>query len=158
MFVRVGIAGLVGIFVLLLVLAAAVLALALTWDPSQSGLGFLALWKNELMTLLNLPVDRAPANRGSDIAQVVAIAGGFVAVILPALYIGAIVFRFFVHPKVFVFRGKIALQKSPSTFVGELDGGGHVLAIRTYNASKRGSPTRTGRWRTGTFPTPSSFA
>ena len=135
-FVKVGILGLLGIFVALLVFAAAVLALALTLDSARPGAGFLELWKDELMVLLSLPIEAPAANEGSGVSQGVAVAGGLLAVILPALYIGAVVFRLFVHPTTFVFRRTIALLPSPDTFKGELDDDGHVLAIRTYNASR----------------------
>lgn len=134
-FARVGLLGLVAIFVALVALAAAVLALILVLASARGG-GFLTLWKEEGMHLLSLPVDGPAANEGSTTAQAVATAGGFLAVILPALYIGAIVFRVFVHPRVFVFRKKLALQPNPATFRQELAEDGHVLAIRTYNASR----------------------
>jgi hypothetical protein len=118
------------------VFAAAVLALILTFDPPRPGTGFLELWKDELMVLLNLPIKSPAANTGSDLVQGVAVVGGLLALILPALYIGAVVFRLFVHPTAFVFRRSIALLSSPDTFKGELDDDGHVLAIRTYNASR----------------------
>ncbi|MGD9736603.1 MAG: hypothetical protein AB7V58_13530 [Solirubrobacterales bacterium] len=133
---KVGLAGLIAIFLALLALAAALLALALAIASARPGVGFLALWKDELMLLLSLPVDGPAANQGGAVAQGVALVGGALAVILSALYIGAIVFRIFVHPKVFVFRKKLALLPSPATFKGELDDDGHVLAIRAYNASR----------------------
>jgi hypothetical protein len=136
LFVRVGIAGLIGIFIALLVVAALLLSLALTLDSARPGVGFLTLWKEELMVLLSLPVEGPAANRGSGVAQSVAIAAGLIALILPALYVGAIVFRLFIHPSVFVFRSKIALLTTPETFRGELSDDGHVLAVRMYNASR----------------------
>lgn len=135
-FAKVGIAGLIALFVLLLVSAAALLAVFLMLDSSRSQVGFLVLWKEELMTIISLPTKTPAANRGSGLSQAVAIAAGLLALILPALYIGAVVFRLFIHPKVFVFRKKIALLPSPDTFKGELDDDGHVLAIRTYSASR----------------------
>lgn len=136
-FVKVGVVGLVAIFVAILTVAAAALALGLALDSPRSGNGFLALWKDEFMALLNLPVEAPPANTGGGLSQVVSVAGGLIAVVVPALYIGAMVFRVFaVHPKTFVFRRQIALQASPDTFTGELEEDGHVLAIRVYNASR----------------------
>ena len=88
------------------------------------------------MGLLSLPVEGPPANSGSGFAQAVFVAQGLLALILPALYVAAIVFRLFMHRSVFVFRRGIALLPSPETFRGELDRDGHVLAIRTYNASR----------------------
>jgi len=120
----------------LLALAAAILALILTLDPSRSGVSFWGLWKDELMAVLSLPLKAPAANEGSALSQGVAVVAGLLALILPALYIGAVVFRLFIHPKVFVFRGRIALQPSPETFRGELQEDGYVLAIRTYNASR----------------------
>ena len=79
-------------------------------------------------------MDAPDANTGSGFAQAIAVAQGLIAVVLPALYIGAVVFRLFVHANVFVFRRTIALMPSPETFRGELDG--HVLGIRAYNASR----------------------
>lgn len=135
-FAKVGIPGLIALFVLLLVSAAAILAVALTLDSSRSDAGFLVLWKEELMSLLSLPTKTPAANQGSGLSQAVAVVGGLLSLILPALYIGAVVFRLFIHPKVFVFRRKIALESSPVTFKEEIDEDGHVLAIRTYNASR----------------------
>ena len=48
-FVKVGIPGLVAIFVALLVLLAALLALGLLLDSSRPDTGFLDLWRDEFM-------------------------------------------------------------------------------------------------------------
>ncbi len=135
-FVKVGIPGLVGIFVALLALLAALLALGLQLDSARPGTGYLELWRDQLMALLYLPIDVPDANTGSAVAQVIAVAQGLIAIVLPALYVGAVVFRLFVHPDVFVFRRTFVLMPSPETFRGELDQDGHVLAIRTYNGSR----------------------
>jgi hypothetical protein len=132
----VGVLGLAGIFVGLLALTAAVLALGMSIASAADGLSYLEWWRNELMALLGLTVKGAPANVGSGFAQAIAIAQGLLRLILPALFVAAIVFRLFVHPAVFVFRRGIALRPTPETFRGELDGDGHVLAIRAYNASR----------------------
>lgn len=132
--VRLGIPRLTAIFVALLAVFAAALALAL--DLDGAGSGFLALWRDEAMALLGLAVDAPPANTGSGFSQAVRLLQGLVALVLPALYIGAVVFRLFIHPRVFVFRRKISIEPSPETFRGELDEDGHVLAFRAYNASK----------------------
>lgn len=134
--VKVGILGLAAIFVGLLALTAAVLAFGLSIASAADGLGYLKLWRNELMALLGLSVKAPPANTGSGFAQGIAITQGLLRLILPALFVAAIVFRLFVHPAVFVFRRGIALLPSPETFHGELDEDGHVLAIRAYNASR----------------------
>jgi hypothetical protein len=136
LFVKVGIPGLIAIFVALMVVAALLLTLVLTLATARPGVGFFTVWKDELMILLSLPVDGPAANRGSGVSQGVAVAAGLLAVILPALYVGAIVFRLFIHPNVFVFRRKIALLPSPETFSGELARDGHVLAVRVYNGSR----------------------
>lgn len=134
--VKLGILGLVASFVALLAVLAALLALVLTIDSVNPGTGFLELWRDEAMALLGLTIQAPPANSGSGLAQATRLVQGLLALIVPALFIGAIVFRFFLHPRVFVFRGKIALMPSPPTFRGELSDDGHVLAIRVYNASR----------------------
>jgi hypothetical protein len=88
------------------------------------------------MALLGLPIDAGPANGGSAFSQAVRMAQGLLALILPALYVGAVVFRLFIHPNIFVFRETLALVPSPETFRGELDKDGRVLAVRVYNASR----------------------
>ncbi len=130
--VRYGLLGLTLIFVALLALTAAVLALVLVLD--SSGAGFFALWRDEAMALLNLTIEAPPSNSGDAVRQAVEFAQGLLALVLPALYIGAVVFRMFIHPDVFVFRRRLALMPSPETFRDELDG--HVLAVRVYNASR----------------------
>lgn len=130
--VHLGFVGLTGVFVALLGLLAALLALCL--DGATSG--FLSHWRDETMALLGLSIHAQPSNEGSALRQAVEIAQGFLALILPALYVGAIVFKLFIHPRVFVFRSKISVEPSPKTFSGELGEDGHVLAFRVYNASK----------------------
>lgn len=134
--VRLGILGLIISFVVLLAVLAALLALVLLGESSRAGTGFFELWRDEAMALLGLTVEGPAANTGSGINQTVALVQGLLALVVPALFIGAIVFRLFIHPRVFVFRDKIALMASPPTFQGELDEDGHVLAIRVYNASR----------------------
>jgi hypothetical protein len=122
-------------FVASLAAAAALLGLGLTIDTGSWG-SFPRFWRNEGMALLGLTIDAPDANTGSPLSQVVLVAQGLLGLILPALFIATVVFRLFIHPDVFVFRGKIALQPSPKeTFRGELDRNGYVLAIRVYNAS-----------------------
>ncbi|HST69366.1 MAG TPA: hypothetical protein VLI94_06885 [Solirubrobacterales bacterium] len=133
--VRLGLLGLTISFIGLLVLLAAALALVLTLDGDGSA-GFLELWRDEAMALLGLDVSGPAANQGGELREAVKIAEGLVALILPALYVGAVVFKLFVHPRVFVFRPKISVESSPETFKGELADDGHVLAFRVYNASK----------------------
>jgi hypothetical protein len=133
--VKFGVVGLTGIFVALLILAAALLALGLTVDSGRWG-AFPGLWRDEGMALLGLTVSGPAANTGSGFSQAIRTAQGLLGLILPALYVGAVVFRLFIHPNVFVFREKLALEPSPETFRGELEEDCHVLAIRVYNASK----------------------
>ncbi|HEY5053584.1 MAG TPA: hypothetical protein VII45_09275 [Solirubrobacterales bacterium] len=127
--------GLTGIFIALLALTAALLGLGLTIDSGRWA-SFPALWRDEAMALLGLTVDGPAANAGSGVSQAIRMAQGLLGLILPALYIGAVVFRLFIHPDVFVFREKISLLPAPETFRGELDEDCHVLAIRVYNASR----------------------
>jgi len=133
--VRLGLPGLTAAFVGILALLAAILALVLTLDGGGSS-GFFPLWRDEAMALLNLDVGGAPANEGSALRQAVEVAQGLLALILPALFVGAVVFKLFIHPRVFVFRPKVSVEPTPKTFSGELDDDGHVLAFRAYNASK----------------------
>lgn len=135
MLVRLGLFGLTVSFVGLLALLAAGLALVL-WLDGDGSIGFLALWRDEAMALLGLDIGGPAANQGSAVREVVEVAQGLVALILPALYVGAVVFKLFVHPRVFVFRSKISVEPTPATFSGELAADGHVLAFRVYNASK----------------------
>lgn len=133
--VRLGLPGLTAAFVGLLALFAAALALVLVLDGDGSS-GFFPLWRDEAMALLGLDVGGVPANQGSTLREVVEVAQGLLALILPALFVGAVVFKLFIHPRVFVFRPKVSVEPSPKTFSGELDADGHVLAFRAYNASK----------------------
>jgi hypothetical protein len=134
--VKLGIPGLIASLVALLAVLAALLALVLTADSAGPATGFLELWRDEAMALLGLTIQAPAANTGSGLVQATRLVQGLLALIVPALFIAAIVFRLFLHPRVFVFRGKIALMRSPSTFHGELSDDGHVLAIRVYNASR----------------------
>lgn len=63
--------------------------------------------------------------------------------ILPALYVGAVVFRLFVHPRALVFRGKIALLPSPATFRGVT--GGRARAAARGRPSARVGPGESAR-------------
>jgi hypothetical protein len=131
--VKVNIFGLTVIFAALLTLCAALLAAALVVGGAAHGVGYLDLWRDELMSLLGLSVDMPKANIGNGLGQAINLAQGFLALVLPALYIGAIAFRLFLDPGVFIFRREICLQEAPETYA-ELDG--LVLAIRGYNASR----------------------
>lgn len=133
--VRFGLLGLTVVFVALLAAFAALLALALAIDAGDLG-DFLALWRDEALALLGLTIDAPPANTGSGFHQAVEVTQGLIALILPALYVAAVVFRLFIHPRVFVFRPRISIEPTPETFRDELGDNGHVLAFRTYNASK----------------------
>jgi len=133
--VRLGLFGLTVSFIGLLALLAAVLALVLSLDGDGTS-GFFALWRDEAMALLGLNVDGPAANQGSAVRETVEVAQGLVALILPALYVGAVVFKLFVHPRVFVFRSKVGVEPNPATFSEELGADGHVLAFRVYNASR----------------------
>jgi hypothetical protein len=133
--VRLGLPGLTLAFVGLLALLAAVLALLLAIDGDGPG-GVLTLWRDEAMALIGLDVSGPAANEGSAVREAIEIAQGLIALILPALYVGAVVFKLFVHPRVFVFRSKISVEPSPETFSGELADDCHVLSFRVYNASR----------------------
>lgn len=133
--VHLGLFGLTGAFIALLALLAAVLAFVLVLDGSEST-GFPALWRDEAMALLGLDISGSAANQGSGLHEAVEIGQGLIALILPALYVGAIVFKLFIHPRVFVFRPKISVETRPETFKGELADDCPVLAFRVYNASK----------------------
>jgi hypothetical protein len=132
--VRLGFVGLTAVFVGVLALFAALLALVLSISGETAG--FPSLWRDEAMALLGLSIHGAPSNQGDAARQAVELVQGLLTLILPALYVGAIVFKLFVHPRVFVFRSKISVEPSPRTFSGELDQDGFVLAFRVYNASK----------------------
>ena len=132
---RFGPVRLTAIFICLVAAVAAALALALTIDSGEWG-SFKWLWRDQGMALLGLPVDAPDANTGSWLSQTVRTLEGLFGLILLAVYTAVIVFRLFIHPDVFVFRKKIAVQPSPKeTFRGELSRNGYVLAIRVYNAS-----------------------
>ena len=133
--VRLGLPGLTLAFIGLLALLAGVLALVLTLDSSEDA-SFLTLWRDEAMALLGLSINGPAANEGGGLRETAEVAQGLIALILPALYVAAVVFKLFVHPRVFVFRPKISVESSPATFSGELPEDGHVLAFRVYNASK----------------------
>src|SRR5215218_8801364 len=132
--VRLGLPGLTLAFIGLLALLAALLALLLAIDGGGAG-EFLDLWRDEAMALIGLDISGPAANHGSWVREGIEIVQGLVALILPALYVGAVVFKLFVHPRVFVFRSKISVEPSPETFSGELAEDCHVLSFRVYNAS-----------------------
>lgn len=54
-----------------------------------------------------------------------------VAILWPAIVLGVIVFRLFVHTDMFVIRKKLSVLRNPDS----LDGNGDFLAIRIYNSS-----------------------
>ena len=123
------------IFMLLLAAVAALLALVLTIDSGDWS-SFKWLWRDQGMALLGLPVDALDANTGYFLSQAVRTLFFFNDTATTEIYTAVIVFRLFIHPKVFIFREKITVQPSPKeTFRGELDRNGYVLAIRVYNAS-----------------------
>lgn len=132
--VRYGPLRLTAIFIVLLAAVAALLALGLTIDSGEWS-SFPGLWRDEGMALLGLTIKAPDANTGSGLSQAIRALQGLLGLILLAIYTAVIVFRLFIHPKVFVFREKITVQAAPKTFRGELPEDGHVLAIRLYNAS-----------------------
>jgi hypothetical protein len=131
--VRLGLVGLTAAFVGAIAILAALLAMVLAIAGEAD---FPSLWRDEVMALLGQSIHGPASNEGTTARQAVEIAQGLLALILPALYVGAIVFKLFVHPRVFVFRPKVSVEPSPPTFSGELDKDGHVLAFRVYNASR----------------------
>jgi hypothetical protein len=133
--VRYGPLRLTAIFILLLVMVAALLALGLAIDSGDRG-SFFGLWRDEGMALLGLTIKAPDANTGSIVSQAIRTLQGLLGLILLAIYTAVIVFRLFIHPKVFVFRERITVQPAPrETFKGEFDRNAYVLAIRLYNAS-----------------------
>src|SRR5690348_15817111 len=89
--VRLGLPGLTLAFVGLLALLAAVLAVFLALDGGGAG-GFLELWRDEAMALIGLDISGPAANQGSWLREAIEVLQGLLALILPALYVGAVVF------------------------------------------------------------------
>jgi hypothetical protein len=55
--------------------------------------------------------------------------------VLPGLFLGSVVFRLLVSPKIFVFRRMITLMEPPGAFRVAAPGS-HVLAVRGYSATR----------------------
>jgi len=122
-------------FIAVVVLFSLILAVgfALTADGGDSP-SFLEWWKEEALTLLSFPTDQTlgqDAGAGRAILQLTAAVAG---VVLPALFVGAIVLKLFISPKLFTMRKKAAvLANDPDD--PRLARGGHHLAVRGYSST-----------------------
>jgi hypothetical protein len=123
-------------FLLVVAVLAALLAVAyaLTPQPGESE-SFLGWWEQLFLYLLSFPTGSGlsadvGAERGA--FQLVAAVGGLV---LPALFVGAIVLKLFISPDLFTMRNRIAITPNVADDARGLEAGGHHLAVRGYSST-----------------------
>ncbi len=92
-------------------------------------------WRVGSMTLTTFPIDGTFASVDPSVGRLFVEAVASIAgVVFPALFFGAIVFKFFVAPELFVFRRQISVQQNPSDH-DLLPADGFNLAIRLYSST-----------------------
>lgn len=120
---------LVVLFFFVLVVASLVLGLLFeVTDGRGRNRSFWGWWIESFTLLTTIPLSGAVEEGGTHARQLVQAAGAFGGVVLPALFLGAVVFKFFVAPEVYVVRDKAALLRT--------DDGGWELRIRLYSATR----------------------
>ncbi len=94
--------------------------------PPRHSLG--GWWIQGFTLLLTLPLGGATADGGDTTRQLVQAAGALTGVVLTSIFLGAVVFKLFVSPEVFVVRDRIALVQDSRY--------GECLAIRLYSGTQ----------------------
>lgn len=127
---------LIGLYFAVVVAASLLLTLvmALVW-PFASGGGFGHVWRLELTALLGMPRGVLSEDVPGFWWNASMIMTGVTAVLLPTLLLGALVFKFFVAPPVFVTRKTVAIMENPSGH-HTLSHEGRHLAIRCYSGTR----------------------
>lgn len=112
------------------------LLLAVGFELTDKGSGsptFIQWWKDLSLTLLSFPTDQTLSmNVGADRAAL-QLAAAVTGVVLPALFVGAIVLKLFFSPDLFVMRNKVAVM--PTDPDDPRDLGAHHVAIRGYSST-----------------------
>jgi len=135
---------LIAIFALVLLTAGLLAGLGYEiTDDAKGERSFLAWWKEGLVALTGNPLSDAAASGGSAGRGLVQAAVAFSGTVLPALFLGSIVFKLLVAQDVFVLRDRISIvpnadYNGPQVAdpQGLLKPDGHHLAIRLYSATK----------------------
>lgn len=126
-------AGLVVAFLLLALAFGAALALTASGDEPRD---LLFWWRQALMALCGLPLkalEDADQSPGRDVVKAVL---GLASVIVPALLLGAVVFRLLTAKTLFVLRSRVSLLHQPAPLSREPDPpAGWYLALRLYSAT-----------------------
>lgn len=114
-------------FVALLAVAAAALAggFALAANHDEPA-GFLYWWRQSLLMLTGFELEATQHDSADSGFQAVQLAGALLRLLIPALLLGAFVFRFLIARNVMVFRKKVALVR---------EGNDHELVFRLYSST-----------------------
>ena len=86
------------------------------------------------MVITTIPLAGGTAETDDDARRVVQAATATAGLVIPALFLGSVIFKLLLAPRVFVFRREIALLKNPVPH-DQLPPGGHHLAIRLYSTT-----------------------
>jgi hypothetical protein len=127
---------LVLLFVALLVVLSLFLGVAYlaTRAPSEPR-SLLHWWHEAFMVLTTIPLADGTAETDDVARRVVQAVTATAGLVLPALFLGSIVFKLLLAPNVFVFRKQIALLDNPAGHDAVPPHGRH-LAIRVYSATR----------------------
>lgn len=120
----------------LLVVAAVAAAFALAYKLTEGGdaHSYLGWWKELFLYLVSFPADpQLGADTGAG-RSVVQIAAAIAGLVLPALFVGAVVLKLFISPDLFTMRNRVPLMPNGHDDV-RLVPGGHHLAVRGYSST-----------------------
>ncbi len=118
-----------------LVSLALALAFALT-DAGRNPPTFLEWWKETALSLLSFPTDlmlSPNVGTGRSFLQLLTAVAG---VVLPALFIAAIVLKLFISPQLFVMREKVVAMPTDPKHPRKDQLGSHHLALRCYSSTR----------------------
>lgn len=126
---------LVLLFVALLIVLSLVLGIAYQrTSPGEPG-SLLRWWHEAFMVLTTIPLAEGVAESDDWPRRIVQAVTATAGLVLPALFLGSIVFKLLLAPDVFVFRKQIALNTNPDPH-DILPKGGRHLAIRVYSSTR----------------------
>lgn len=105
-------------------------SLAISYNALDSGsqYEFVEWWKFSFLQLLLTEYESVKLFHGNILQVLLFFSGNLFAVIFPAIFLGAIVFKLIISKKVFVFRSMISLYPREDD--------SYYLALRLYNSTK----------------------
>lgn len=121
--------------VVALVSLALAVAFALT-DGGRNPPTLLEWWKETALALLSFPTDLMLSPGVGTERGVLQLVTAVAGVVLPALFIAAIVLKLFISPKLFVMREKVVAMATEPDHPRKSQLGSHHLAVRCYSSTR----------------------